>query len=150
MKGAVGLTARAQRVAKGSLMSSSYATSFAVPRAAVVLKAPTIAALVGVAYIHYLDITEKLNETAYVGLGYIGLVAGCILTVALLLRRDARTGFIAAAGLCTASFVCYVVSRTTGLPFATYHIGNWSELSGTVALVLEAGVVLLAAQALRP
>jgi hypothetical protein len=131
-------------------MSSSYATTYAVAPAALVVKAPTIAALVGVAYIHFLDITAKLNETAYIGLGYIGLVAGCILTIALLLRRDARLGFMAAAGLCSASFVGYVVSRTTGLPFATYHIGNWSELSGTVALVLEAGVVVIAAQALRP
>jgi hypothetical protein len=137
------------RSSKGIAMSTPLSPTPTVASATILAKPLAVAGLAGVAYIHMVDIAEKLNETAYIGLAYLGLVAGCMLTISLLLRRDARLGWMSAAGLCGMAFIGYILSRTTGLPSATYDIGNWAELSGTVALALEAGVVVIAAQALR-
>jgi multisubunit Na+/H+ antiporter MnhG subunit len=101
-----------------------------------------------VAFIHFRDISEKLDETQYIGVGYVGLVVGCLLSIALIWFRNYRAGLVLAFGLCVATFAGYVLSRTTGLPSASYDVGNWSEIKGTISLIAEGAVALIAAVAL--
>jgi hypothetical protein len=106
----------------------------------------TIAGVVGIAWIHLLDLADKMEETPYLGWAYIGLIAGCAAAVVLLARRDHR-GYLLAGGLAAATFVGYCLSRTTGLPAATDDIGNWTETLGVWSLIAEGAVVALSAAA---
>jgi hypothetical protein len=112
-----------------------------------ILEALTIVGLVGIAWVHILDLSGKMEETPYLGFAYIGLIAGCAAAVVLLARRD-RRGFVLAGGLAAATFLAYCLSRTTGLPAATDDVGNWTETLGVWSLVLEGAVVALSAAAL--
>ena len=112
-----------------------------------VLELATAAGLVGIAWIHFLDLSDKLEETPYLGVAYIGLIVGCLAAVVLLARRD-RRGFLLGGGLAAATFAGYVLSRTTGLPASTDDIGNWAEALGVWSLLTEAAVVFLAAAAM--
>ena len=107
-----------------------------------IFEALTILGLVGIAWIHLLDLGDKFEETPY-----LGLIAGCVAAAVLLVRRD-RRGFVVAGGLAAATFVGYCLSRTTGLPAATDDIGNWTETLGVWSLVAEGAVVALSAAAL--
>ena len=106
------------------------------------------AGLLAIAWIHFLDLADKMEETPYLGLAYIGLIAGCLAGVVLLARRDHR-GFVLGAGLAAATIVGYVLSRTTGLPAATDDIGHWTETLGVWSLIAEGAVVLVTVTALR-
>lgn len=112
-----------------------------------IFEALTIVGLAGIAWVHILDLSGKMEETPYLGWAYIGLIAGCVAAVALLARRDHR-GFLLAGGLAAATFAAYCLSRTTGLPAATDDIGNWTESLGVWSLVFEGAVVALSATAL--
>jgi len=112
-----------------------------------ILEALTIVGLVGIAWIHLLDLGSKMDETPYLGVAYIVLIAGCAAAAVLLARRD-RRGFLLAGGLAGATFVGYCLSRTTGLPAATDDIGNWTETLGVWSLIAEGAVVALSAAAL--
>jgi len=112
-----------------------------------IFEALTILGLVGIAWIHLLDLGDKFEETPYLGVAYLGLIAGCVAAALLLVRRD-RRGFGVAGGLAAATFVGYCLSRTTGLPAATDDIGNWTETLGVWSLVAEGAVVALSAAAL--
>ena len=108
----------------------------------------TIAGLLGVVWIHFLDLSDKMEEAPYLGVAYLGLIAGCAVAAVLLARRDQR-GFLVAGGLAAATMIGYALSRTTGLPAATDDVGNWTEALGVWSLVAEGAVVLLAVAAQR-
>ncbi|MDQ1507402.1 MAG: hypothetical protein QOD57_5129 [Actinomycetota bacterium] len=112
-----------------------------------IFEALTIVGLIGIAWVHILDLSGKIEETPYLGFAYIGLIAGCAAAIVLLARRD-RRGFLLAGGLAAATFLGYCLSRTTGLPAATGDVGNWTETLGVWSLVLEGAVVALSAAAL--
>ena len=128
---------------------SSAATTVRRPRRLTlpIFEALTIVGLIGIAWIHILDLADKMEETPYLGVAYIGLIAGCVAAVLFLARRD-RRGFLLAGGLAAATFLGYVLSRTTGLPAATDDIGNWTESIGVWSLIFEGAVVALSAGAL--
>jgi len=112
-----------------------------------IFEALTILGLIGIAWIHLLDLGDKMEETPYLGVAYIGLLAGCIAAVVLLARGD-RRGFLLAGGLAGATVIGYCLSRTTGLPAATDDVGNWTETLGVWSLIAEGAVVALSATAL--
>jgi hypothetical protein len=112
-----------------------------------IFEALTIVGLLGIAWIHLLDVGDKFEETPYLGVAYVGLMAGCIAAAVMLGRRD-RRGFVVAGGLAAATFIGYCLSRTTGLPAATDDIGNWTETLGVWSLVAEGAVVALSVAAL--
>jgi len=129
-------------------MSSAATTVRPSRRVSVpIFEALTIIGLAGIAWIHLLDLSDKLEETPYLGVAYIGLIVGCIAAAVLLVRRD-RRGFLLAGGLAAATFAGYCLSRTTGLPAATDDIGNWTETLGIWSLIAEAAVVAVSAAAL--
>ncbi len=124
--------------------SNAHADEHQVARAAAVI------ALGGVALIHLLELQGKLAEVAYLGVGYIALIIGCVVAAAMLVHRDSRTGWMLAGGVALATFIGYGLTRTVGLPLSTGDIGNWLEPMGLASLFVEGTVVLLAAYALAP
>jgi hypothetical protein len=102
----------------------------------------------GIAFVHLLDLSDKFAEVPYLGVGYVLLIAACVASIVLILRHD-RRGWVLGGTAAGATLLGYVLSRTTGLPASTDDIGNWAESLGVWSLVLEGGVVALAAFALR-
>jgi hypothetical protein len=97
--------------------------------------------------IHTTDLADKIGETAYLGLGYILLIAASIMSIVLLAQKD-RRGWVLGLVTCAATLVGFVLTRTTGLPGATGDIGNWTETIAVWSLVVEGAFVALAAWAL--
>jgi len=105
------------------------------------------AALAAVGVIHLVLSPEYLSEEAYIGVLFIaGGAVLCALAVALW-RADNVPSWLLGALTMAGMGIGFVLSRTTGLP--GFHESEW-ELSGIVALVLEAGFCLVAVPALRP
>lgn len=102
-----------------------------------------IAGLSAVIAIHTSELSGKVEETAYLGFGYVLLIAASIVSIVLLAQRDLR-GWILGGLTAAATFAGYVLTRTTGLPGAHGDVGNWSETIGVWSLVAEGFVVLLA------
>jgi len=105
------------------------------------------AALAAVGVIHLVLSPEYLSEEAYIGILFIaGGAFLCALAVALW-RTDNVPSWLLGALTMAGMGIGFILSRTTGLP--GFHESEW-ELSGIVALVLEAGFCLAAVPALRP
>jgi hypothetical protein len=128
---------------------SSAATSVRASRRArlPIFEILTFLGVVAIAWIHLVDLGDKMEETPYLGVAYIGLIIGCAASAVLLARRD-RRGFLLAGGLAAATFIGYCLSRTTGLPAATDDIGNWAETLGVLSLIAEGAVVAVSSMAL--
>ncbi|WP_424952767.1 hypothetical protein [Deinococcus sp.] len=110
---------------------------------------PALLLLAGIAWIHYRGIPDKLGETAYLGWGYILLVAGCAAAGAWLLSDRWRLGYALGLVISLGALIAYALTRSVGLPHATGDIGNWAEPAGVVSLLLEAAFVVLAVLQLR-
>jgi len=106
------------------------------------------AGLLGIALIHLLDVVDKFDETFYLGVLYLGLIAGCVVAARHLILVGDRRSWLAAGGLAAATFAAYAASRTVGLPAASDDIGNWTESLGLASLFVEGAVVLLSAEVL--
>ncbi len=106
-----------------------------------------IAGLGAVIAVHTSELSGKVDETAYLGLGYVLLIAASIVSIVLLAQRDLR-GWILGGLTSAAAFVGFVLTRTTGLPNARGDIGNWSETIAIWSLVAEGLVVALTLAAL--
>ena len=108
-------------------------------------RAVAVVGLAGVALIHVLDAHDTFVEAPYKGWLYVGLIAGTLITAAVLLRRDDARAWVAAALFPAGAFAAFVVSRTVGLPQGADDIGNWWEPLGLASLFVEAAVVAVAA-----
>jgi hypothetical protein len=97
--------------------------------------------------IHTTELADKVGETAYLGAGYILLIAASIVSIVLLAQRD-RRGWTLGLITSAATLGGFVLTRTTGLPGATGDIGNWTETIAVWSLVVEGGFCALAAWAL--
>jgi hypothetical protein len=102
------------------------------------------AGLVGIALIHFLDLFDKFEETPYLGVLYVFLIVGSLVTAGTLLHRPSLLAWRLTAFLAGSAFLGYVLSRTTGLPSATDDIGNWLEALGLASLFIEGGTFVLA------
>lgn len=75
---------------------------------------------------------------------------GVLTALALLPRATSWLGWRAAMLLGAGPFVAYLLSRTVGIPGSSDDIGNWGDWVGTVSLVVEAALVILAVGVLLP
>jgi hypothetical protein len=103
-----------------------------------------IAGLGAIIAIHTSELSGKIEETAYLGFGYLLLVTASTVAIVLIAQRDVR-GWVLGGVTALATFIGFVLTRTTGLPAARGDIGNWSEKIGIWSLVAEGVVVVLAA-----
>ena len=104
-----------------------------------------VIALCGVGLIHFIDLFDKWHETTYVAVLYLVLIAGILIASSLLLARKSRAGWALGGSLAAATLLCYVVSRTWGLPNADDDIGNWTEPLGSASMFVEGLLVFLSA-----
>jgi len=104
-----------------------------------------IVGLGGIALIHALQVPEAFEETAYLGVLFIGAILASLALTAVLTRTSDQRAWVAAGGLAAAIMFGYVLTRTIGLPDATLDVGNWTEPLGLVAeglvLCVTAGVL---------
>ena len=97
--------------------------------------------------LHLILAPEYLSEELYIGVLFIlGGLALCAMAVRLWLLDDVPSWLLGALTM-AAMGIGFILSRTTGLP--GFHESEW-ELSGIVALVLEAGFVGASIRALAP
>jgi hypothetical protein len=106
------------------------------------------AGILGVGLIHLVDVIGKFEETAYLGVLYVALIAASVVAARHLVMVGDRRSWLLAGGLAGATLVAYAVSRSVGLPAATHDIGNWAEPLGLASLFVEGVVVLLSAEML--
>lgn len=106
-----------------------------------------ISGLGAIIAIHTTELSGKIEETAYLGLGYVLLIAASITSIVMLGQRD-RRGWVVAGATALATIIGFVLTRTTGLPGASGDIGNWRETIAVWSLLAEVLVAALAAVAL--
>ena len=105
------------------------------------------AALAVVGVIHLVLSPEYMSQQTYIGVLFIaGGLLLCGLAVALW-RADNVPSWLLGALTMAAMGIAFVLSRTTGLP--GFKESEW-DLSGIVALILEAGFVAVVIPALSP
>jgi hypothetical protein len=68
-------------------------------------------------------------------------VGGGLVALMLMWPRSARLGWAAGVLLGAGPFVGYIASRTVGVPGDPADIGNWGDWVGTLALIIEAGLI---------
>jgi hypothetical protein len=95
--------------------------------------------------IHLVLAPEYMAEQAYIGLLFIGGGLSTIALAAWLWVRSQPVAWLASAVVCAAMATGFILSRTVGLP--GFHEEEW-ELSGILSVLLEVGVIGLAASAL--
>jgi Kef-type K+ transport system membrane component KefB len=104
--------------------------------------------ILGVGLIHFVEVVDKLHETAYLGVLYLALIAASVVAARHLILVGDRRSWLLTGGLAGATFAAYVASRTVGLPAATDDIGNWTEPLGMASLFVESAVAVLSAEVL--
>jgi len=114
-----------------------------------IARAVAVVGLAGIALIHLLDAPGTFEGSAYKGWLYVGLITGCIVAGAVLIRRSDPRAWAAAAMLASGAIVAFVVSRTIGLPQGADDIGNWAEPLGLASLFVEGALVALSWERLR-
>ncbi|MDQ6837897.1 MAG: hypothetical protein M3137_06060 [Actinomycetota bacterium] len=103
-----------------------------------IARAAAVVGLLGISLIHLLDLQSKLDETPYLGVAYLVLIAAALVTAALLVHADDRRAWASATVLALLTILGYVVNRSVGMPSATDDIGNWLEPLGLASLFVEA------------
>jgi hypothetical protein len=116
-----------------------------VPEVTVRLGGALLALAVATAHV-----TDQGGVTAFTSPDWLGWayrlieVGGVLTALALIWPRLARLGWTAGLLLGAAPFLGYVASRTVGVPGDSGDVGNWADWVGTLALIVEAGLVTLA------
>jgi hypothetical protein len=113
---------------------------------------------VAVAAVHVADQggVTALTNPDWIGWSYRLIEASGVFTaLLLLLPLPARLtagwpAWTVAIMLGLGPFAAYISSRTVGLPGDPHDVGNWSDWTGTISLLVEAALVLLAASMLWP
>jgi hypothetical protein len=99
--------------------------------------------LVAIALIHVLQLPAAFDEIGYLGALFIGAVVGSLLLAAILTRTSDGLAWTATGGLAAVILLCYVVSRSVGLPGFTNDVGEWAEAPGLASMVIEGLLVFL-------
>jgi len=111
-----------------------------------------VVGLLAIALIHLLDLPGKWEETRYLGVGYVLVIAASLVLAELNANRVRTWSLNASAALSIAVLAGFVINRTVGMPGANEDIGNWGEPLGLASLFVEVitvWVTLRAVQMLR-
>ena len=98
---------------------------------------PAIVLLLTIGLIHVIDAPDCFEEAAYKGWLFYANGAGALLAAFGILRGKCwgwSLGLLIAAG----SLICYVLSRTVGLPMIPAEPDAWLEPLGVASLIAEA------------
>src|ERR1700691_4661653 len=96
-------------------------------------------ALAALAVIHVVDLPGTLGPTPLVGIGYLGIIAGAILTGGVLIARPHWLAWAAAAAVAASAMGGYILNRGLRGGFLGDHgdVGNWHCPLGIAALSVE-------------
>ena len=87
----------------------------------------------------------KLTDPEWVGWGYRLIEVGGLATaLVIVLFGGWRLSWAAAVLLGAGPLLAYLTSRTVGLPGDTDDVGNWGDWVGTMSLLFEAALIVLA------
>jgi hypothetical protein len=117
----------------------------AAPQVAVRLVGALLALAVAAAHVADQGGVTAFTSPDWLGWSYRLIEVGSVATsIALILPRPARLGWMAGLLLGVGLFLGFIASRTIGVPGDAADVGNWGDWVGTVALVVEAALVILA------
>jgi hypothetical protein len=113
--------------------------------AAVTARAIGALALVALAVIHVVDLPGTLGPTPLVGIGYLGIISGAVLTGGVLIARPHWLAWTTAAAVAVSAMGGYVLTRGLRGGFLGDHgdVGNWHCPLGIAALSVESVIILL-------
>lgn len=100
-------------------------------------RSAVVLGLVGLAGVHIMDLPGKWEDTFYLAVAYIAIIAVAAVLIERLTVKGSRFDYLAAAALSSAVLVGFVVNRTVGMPNAMDDIGNWFEPLGLLSLAIE-------------
>ncbi|HEV2633699.1 MAG TPA: hypothetical protein VGX23_01045 [Actinocrinis sp.] len=124
--------------------------SNAVPEVSLRLVGALLALAVAAVHVADQGGVGAFDSPDWLGWAYRLIEAGGVLTaLALLAPRTSRLGWAAAVLLGAGPFLGYLASRTVGVPGDPDDVGNWADWVGTVSLLLEAALIVLAATMAR-
>jgi hypothetical protein len=128
----------------------SVASAAVRARGSLVLRVLGVIGCLAVAVIHVMDQggLPGTKDPQYVQMLYYALEAAGVVAAALLLTRQARTGWLLTLGVAAGPVLGYVLSRGPGLPNYTDDVGNWTEPLGVISLVVEGVLFIVAAAGL--
>ena len=122
---------------------SRYFESRAATEGDAVLRATGILTLVGIAVIHFVQIIGTIEQTPWLGVGFMALIAGSMALAARLLVDGSGWVWVATSTLCLAAIAGYVFTRVMSTPLDNQDVGNWSETLGLAALFVEGSLLTL-------
>lgn len=114
----------------------------------VIARTAAVIGLLGIALIHLLDLQSKLQETPYLGVLYLLLIASSLGVATALVHDDQPKAWMAGALLSATTIAGYAINRSVGMPSATGDIGNWLEPLGLASLFVESIVCTVSIYAL--
>ena len=114
-----------------------------------ILRATGILMFVAIGAIHFLQIVPTTENTPLLGVGFLALIAGCLIVALGLLRRANRLVWLAGAAVSLAAIGGYLFTRIFNTPIDNQDVGNWSCMLGMAALFVETILLALSLYAAR-
>jgi hypothetical protein len=122
----------------------------AVPEATIRVMGALLALAISTAHVADQGGLTAFTSPDWLGWTYRAIEVGGVLTaLTLMWPRAAKLGWAAGVLLGAGPFVGYIASRTVGVPGDSVDVGNWGDWLGTVALIVEAGIVTISLGMLR-
>ena len=106
-----------------------------------VLRATAVLSLLAIGAIHFLQIVPTTEQTPWLGVSFMLLIAACLVLAARLATHSDRRTWQATAALAGAAIAGYVFTRTFNSSLDNQDAGNWSCMLGLVALFIETTLV---------
>ena len=133
--------------ARGGAQAGTAGTAVAavdpVPRAA------AIVGLVGVATIHLAQIVPTVQQTPWLGASFIALTMATVALAGWLTIADERMAWALVLAVNAASVAGYAFTRMFSTFVDQQDVGNWGEMLGVAALLVEGLLIVLAAHQVR-
>ncbi len=106
-------------------------------------RATAIVGLVAVAVIHFEQIVPTMEQTPLLGVAFLALVAGCLFLGGRLLLAGSHRIWLGVAALNMLALAGYAFTRMFSTVLDNQDVGNWSQMSGLGALLIEGLLVAL-------
>jgi hypothetical protein len=113
-----------------------------------IARAVAIAALTAIALIHILQLPDAFRSIGYLGGLFVAAIVACVLLASIMTRVDDARVWAAAGGLAGLILLCYLASRSVGLPGFTDDKGDWAQPLGLASMIAEGLVVGVASATL--
>ena len=95
-------------------------------------------------------VPDHLREAPYAGALFIALSTAALAGALLLMAVDHDLVWTAAAALCLAAILSYVLSRSVALPSMSDDFGDWLNPLGLAAVACETVAVMVCSVVLWP